>query len=94
MYLVKRTKEFEKAYKKIKHSGLEKKIRPQLEFVVDNLSSGKVLDKKYQDHQLKGEFKDYRECHIKPDILLMYEIKNKELILILINIGSHSQLFG
>lgn len=58
------------------------------------LASGKVLDKKYKDHQLKGEYKDYRECHVLNDLLLMYKIENDELILVLANIGSHSQLFG
>lgn len=47
----------------------------------------------YNDHQLKGEFSKYRELHIKPDWLLIYSINNDELILTLIQTGSHSDLF-
>ncbi len=59
--------------------------------VVFKLLNGIELDYKYKDHQLKGALKDYRECHIKPDLLLMYAIVDD--ILELVNIGSHSELF-
>ncbi len=44
-------------------------------------------------HQLIGEWKDFRECHIEPDWLLIYKIENKELILFATATGSHSDLF-
>ncbi len=47
----------------------------------------------YNDHQLKGTLSKYREIHIKPDWLLVYLINNDELILTLVQIGSHSDLF-
>ena len=46
----------------------------------------------YKDHQLSGNYKHYRECHIEPDWLLMYKIENYELQLA--RVGSHSELFG
>jgi len=49
------------------------------------------LEDKYKDHQLKGGLKDFRECHIKPDLLLMYIIIDN--VLELVNIGSHSEIF-
>lgn len=52
-----------------------------------------MLPVKYSDHGLNGEFLDYRECHIKGDLLLIYKIEKENLILILVEIGSHSQLF-
>ena len=61
--------------------------------VVSDLACGKKLDKSFKDHQLKGEMKSFRECHISPDILLIYQIDDEVLILTLVNIGSHSQLF-
>lgn len=47
---------------------------------------------KYRDHQLTGNLKAYRECHIKPDILLMYQIENNEVKLV--RLGTHAELFG
>lgn len=59
--------------------------------VVYKLLNNIKLDKKYQDHLLKGNKKNYRECHIKPDLLLIYRIDNS--VLKLIDIGSHAELF-
>lgn len=50
------------------------------------------LADKYQDHQLTGNFKDYRECHIRPDLLLIYAERNGRIHLS--RIGTHSELFG
>lgn len=94
MYRIKSTKDFEKSLKKIRRARFTKNNEEILAFVIDFLASGKSLDRKYKDHQLKGEYKNYRECHILNDLLLMYTIEKGELVLILINIGSHSQLFG
>lgn len=92
--LIKRTKDFEKSFRKISRSGLNLKTREKLEFIIDSLASEKKLDTKYKNHKLKGELKDYCECHITPDLLLIYKIEEKENFLILVDIGSHSQLFG
>lgn len=50
------------------------------------------LPMKYRDHELKGNHAGIRECHIKPDLLLMYEKQEQQIILI--RIGTHSELFG
>ncbi len=50
------------------------------------------LPEKYKDHALSGEWQGCRDCHIKSDLVLIYEIDGDELILI--RIGSHSELFG
>ncbi|WP_097685361.1 type II toxin-antitoxin system YafQ family toxin [Helicobacter pylori] len=49
------------------------------------------LDPRFQDHALKGKWKPFRECHIKPDVLLVYLVQDDELILL--RLGSHSELF-
>ena len=49
------------------------------------------LPEKYKDHDLLGSYIDYRECHVKPDVLLIY--KADEQLLYLYRIGSHSELF-
>lgn len=61
--------------------------------VVDQLSEGETLDPKYEDHKLIGEYEGKRECHIEPDFLLIYEIIEKEIVLLLVRVGSHSDLF-
>jgi mRNA interferase YafQ len=64
--------------------------------VIRKLSMDEPLDKKYNDHPLHGIYKNYRDCHIHPDWVLIYsKIDDNELkILDLIRIGSHSNLFG
>ena len=64
-----------------------------LDEVVNTLAAGKVLDQKYLDHPLKGNYQGCRECHITPDWLLVYEIDGEELILHLTRTGTHSDLF-
>lgn len=85
------TKKFQKSAKKIVASGAIK--RGEIEKVIDILASGKSLEIKYRDHALQGEYLGYRECHIRPDVLLVYKIEKQILVLILANIGSHSELF-
>lgn len=94
MYLIKKTKVFEKSYKKIKNSGIKQSTLEDLFYVVNSLSCGKNLAVSYKDHKLNGKHENYRECHIKGDLLLIYKIEKQNLILVLANIGSHSQLFG
>lgn len=61
--------------------------------VVTMLANGETLDPKYKDHPLIGDYEDFRECHIKPDWLLIYRIDDEELELYLFRTGTHSDLF-
>ncbi len=63
----------------------------KLESVVRLLCSGQSLPEKYKDHKLVGNYQGLKECHIEPDWLLIYEIKNN--ILYLADTGTHSDLF-
>ena len=75
---------------------LMKKRRKNIDLLVDildRLSKGETLPEFNKDHQLKGEWKDFRECHIEPDWLLIYEINDGILVLMLYRVGSHSELF-
>ena len=65
----------------------------KLFLVIEKLANLEKLDDKYRDHSLVGEYKGLRECHIEPDWLLIYKYDNDELILLLCNTGSHSDLF-
>ena len=64
-----------------------------LDEVVNLLRQGRQLEERYHDHGLTGDLAGFRECHIKPDWLLIYLIENDILTLTLIDTGSHSDLF-
>ena len=62
--------------------------------ILDLLANGKTLPEENKDHQLTGNLKDFRECHIEPDWLLMYQIFEDKLILSAVASGTHSDIFG
>ena len=66
----------------------------ELEQVVFKLANGQLLEEKYCDHALEGNWKDHRELHIRSDWLLIYQIKNDILILELSRTGTPADLFG
>lgn len=73
-------------------------IKPTTKFQKDlkriqKLAAGEVLPPKNKDHYLTGIYEGYRECHIAPDWLLIYEIANDSLFLYLTRTGTHSDLF-
>ena len=61
--------------------------------VVTILAKGEQLPERYRDHALIGNFSGYRECHIKPDWLLIYQTVDEDLFLYLVRTGTHSDLF-
>ena len=88
-YEVKFTTQFKKDLKLAKKQN--KDIEKLFE-VVELLANGEKLDFKYKDHDLSGNYKGTRECHIEPDWLLVYEYQNDVLVLMLYRLGSHSEL--
>ena len=84
------TGKFKKGLKLAKKRGLDIKL---LEDIVDKLQNGIPLEEKHRDHELKGKFKCFRECHIQPDWLLMYLIEDDVLTLTLVDTGTHSDMF-
>jgi len=90
MHLPVYTKQFRKDVKRIErgHKDIEK-----LKTVVRLLLDEKQLDLSYRDHNLRGNFKDRRECHIEPDWLLVYKLKKKEKTIVFERTGSHADIF-
>lgn len=86
------TKQFKKDLKRIAKDS--KKDLNKLNKIVNILAEQKQLPIEYRDHQLKGNLKNYRECHIEPDWLLMYQVKENILVLSLVRTGSHSELLN
>lgn len=86
--------EFTNKFKKeLKIAKKQNKDLNKLYNVIEKLANGETLDIKYRDHELTGKYKGTHECHIEPDWLLVYEIKDEILVLILYRIYSHSELF-
>ena len=90
-YEVKFTSQFKKDLKLAKKQG---KDSEKLFDVIERLACGEKLDAKYRDHDLTGNYKGCRECHIEPDWLLIYEVVDDILVLMLYRTGSHSNLFN
>ena len=65
----------------------------ELWMVVGKLLDGELLEEKYHAHVLTGDRKGQWECHIQPNWLLIWEQNDRELILIMVNTGTHSDLF-
>ena len=78
MYEVKFTTTYKKSYRLMKKRGLNLSL---LDEVVDALRQGRQLEEKYHDHGLSGRFQGFRECHIKPDWLLVYLLEDDILTL-------------
>ncbi len=89
-YKIAQTGTFKKDLRKVAKRGYDLNL---LGIIVDTLAEGKPLPEKCKDHNLIGNYKGCRECHITPDWLLVYEIFNDELILYLTRTGTHSDLF-
>ncbi len=90
-YQIKYTKEFKKSIKKLTKQG---KNIDKLLNIVDKLSKGIPLEIKYRDHALYNDnrFQNCRDCHIEPDWVLIYKYLDENLILLLVNTGSHSEV--
>ncbi|MBQ6206686.1 MAG: type II toxin-antitoxin system YafQ family toxin [Oscillospiraceae bacterium] len=91
MYKIQYTSRMKRDAKRMKRQG---KDMSKLVRVLALLSSGNPLPQNYRDHSLSGNLSDFRECHIEPDWLLMYQIYEDTLILSATATGSHAELFG
>lgn len=87
MRIIERSSTFKRDFKK--HGELDASFIE----VLYKLLNDEALAEKYRDHALIGNWVGYRECHIKPDLLLIYKLSD-ENTLRLARIGSHSELFG
>ena len=86
---IERSSHFKRDYKRMKKQGAD--LSKLLE-VIRKLAAEERLDRHYLDHELKGNWRGYRECHLEPDWLLIYRIEEDTLRLG--RTGSHSDLFG
>ena len=91
MRAIKRTSRFKRDYRRELSGVLGKKLESLLRPVVELLADDQPLPPRYVDHSLSGEWQNYRDCHIRPDLVLIYW-KPDDDTLELVRLGSHSEL--
>jgi len=84
------TSQFKKDYKlaQKRHVDIDELFK-----VIGMLQKQELLPEEKRDHLLAGNYKGYRECHVRPDLLLIYKTKEKDLELLLFRTGTHSDLY-
>ncbi|NLC36403.1 MAG: type II toxin-antitoxin system YafQ family toxin [Alcaligenaceae bacterium] len=93
MRTIERATSFKRDFKREAKGRHRETLADDLKSVLVALATDQPLDVKYRDHDLSGNWAGYRECHIKPDLLLIYR-KSDADTLRLARLGSHSELFG
>ena len=91
MRTIKRTGRFKRDYKREARGRHQATLDRELLTVVSILATDAPLPEKFRDHALAGDWADHRDCHIRPDLVLIYR-KPDTLVLELVRLGSHSEL--
>ena len=93
MRTIDRASAFKRDYKREFKGLYRATLDDALEPVLKALANDQPLDTRYRDHDLSGDWAGYRECHVKPDLLLIYRRSGYDTLR-LARLGSHSELFG
>ncbi|MEQ1976659.1 type II toxin-antitoxin system YafQ family toxin [Xenorhabdus sp. SGI240] len=93
MRTIERSMAFKRDYKRESKGQYRIGLDDTLVPVLIALANDEPLERRHRDHELDGNWSGYRECHVKPDLLLIYQKPDSET-LHLVRLGSHSQLFG
>ena len=88
MKTIRRLKQFKKDVKHMQKTGQNMAMLTQ---TIEKLANDETLESEYHDHALVGNYQGYRDCHLEPDWLLIYQSSETELVLV--RTGSHSDLF-
>ena len=91
MRTIERTGQFKRDYKREAKGPHRAKLESDFVEILTALTNDQPLADKHRDHALTGEWKDHRNCHIKPDLVLIYRKPDAE-VLQLVRLGSHSEL--
>ncbi len=93
-FCIQTTKDYDKSYIRLLKSGVKDGVLEEIRHIINLLAKNEKLEVRHRDHKLQGEYAGYRECHIKSDLLLVYQVQEEHLVLVLIDVGTHSYLFG
>lgn len=92
MLIAKYSRRFKKDFKAAVKA--DPSVANELRAALNILLSGRSLPPAYRQHKLSGEFLGCMECHLRPDLLMVYIINKNKLILFLLRFGSHNLIFG
>jgi mRNA interferase YafQ len=85
------TSQFKRDFKRESKGQYRSILDDDLFSVIERLAHDQILEARYHDHSLSGNWKDHRDCHIKPDLILIYQNPDTKTIR-LVRLGSHSEL--
>lgn len=91
MRTIEQTGQFRRDYKRETKGSNRQTLANELIAIITDLANDQSLPEKNRDHALSGDWKDHRDCHIKPDLVLIYR-KPDNAVLQLVRLGSHSEL--
>ena len=91
MRTIEQTSQFRRDYKREAKGQHRQALQTEVSAVVEALANDATLEPRHRDHALTGDWKDHRDCHIKPDLVLIYR-KPDQAVLQLVRLGSHSEL--
>jgi mRNA interferase YafQ len=91
MRTIERTGKFKRDFKRELKGQYGKTLNTELPALLRDLAEDRPLDPRHRDHALTGEWKDHRDCHVRPDLVLIYR-KPDDDTLELVRLGSHSEL--
>ena len=91
MRTIERTGQFKRDYKREAKGRYRTVLDDALVAVLRTLVAGKTLPAKYRDHALSGDWADHRDCHLRPDLILIYRLPDDDTLQ-LVRLGSHSEL--
>ncbi len=93
MRRIERTNAFRSDFKREKRAQHRRELDAVLVVVVSPLADDKPLSERNRDQALGADWREHRECHLKPDLLLIYRKPGADVPR-LVRLGSHSELFG
>jgi mRNA interferase YafQ len=91
MRTIERSTQFKKDYKKYSKVIYKSELDARLREVLGHLLADEPLPIRFRDHQLRANWKGYRDCHVFPDLVLIYQLQGVEVVR-LVRLGSHSDL--
>jgi mRNA interferase YafQ len=91
MRTIERTGQFKRDWKREGKGRYAKVLSEEFAALVQALAEDRVLEARHRDHALTGEWSDYRDCHIRPDLVLIYRKPDADTLQ-LVRLGSHSEL--
>ena len=91
MRTIKQSGQFKRDLKRAAKGPYRQALQSGFVIIIAALANDQVLPEKCHDHALSGDWKDHRDCHVKPDLMLIYR-KPDDAVLQLVRLGSHSEL--